>query len=56
MGMMGQWDRESVETLEVNFNRVNLRLMVAFLIIYVLNVILYFTCNTPDLDLQPKNR
>ena len=55
MGMMsGQW--ESVEALEVNINRVNLRLTVAFLLIYVLNVILYFTWNTPDLDLQPKNR
>ena len=57
MGMMSQqWDRESVEALEVNFNRVNLRLMVAFLLVYVFNVILYFTWITPDLDLQPKNR
>jgi len=56
MGMISQWDRESVEALEVNFNRVNLRLMVAFLLVYVFNVILYFTWITPDLDLQPKNR
>ena len=57
MGMMSQqWDRESVEALEVNFNRVNLRLMVAFLLVYVFNVILYFTWITPGLDLQPKNR
>ena len=54
--MMGQWDRESVDVLEVNFNRVNLRLMAAFLLIYVVNVILYFTWNTPHIDLQPKNR
>ena len=46
----------TVEALEVNFNRVNLRLMVAFLLVYVFNVILYFTWITPDLDLQPKNR
>ena len=56
MGMMSQWDRESVEALDVNFNRVNLRLMVAFLLVYVFNVILYFTWNAPEVDLQPKNR
>ena len=56
MGIMSQWDRDSVETLEVNFNRINLRLLVAFLLIYMINVILYFTWHTPDLNLQPKNR
>ena len=40
----------------MNFSRVNLRLIVAFLLLYVLNVILYFTWITPDIDLQPRQR
>ena len=53
---MSKWDQESVESSELNLNRVNLRLLTTFLFIYVVNVILYFVCNTPDFDMQPKKK
>jgi hypothetical protein len=55
-GETSRWDMEP-EMLEIGlFNKINLKLMVTFFLIYMFNTILYFSWTLPDFYQQHKKR